>query len=168
MDNFILGVGVLSLLFGFAVKEPAKAAETVLTPVENFDAKDQHCLAVMIYGEARGENFYGKSAVAWTAVNRLDRMPYNGLCHVVLSGQYHALKKHDYRVAATTGKAPRKYNTVAWEESQKVAKLVYQDTIPDPTKGATHFVNPKKLKHRPQWTRKLKKTVVIESHEFYI
>jgi spore germination cell wall hydrolase CwlJ-like protein len=167
MDKLILVIGILILLLAVSVKEPAKAEAKVLQPIENFDAKDQHCLAVMIYGEARGENFYGKSAVAWTAVNRLDRMPYNGICHVVLSGHYHAFRNNDFRVAATTGKAPSKLNAMAWKESTKVAKLVYEDTIPDPTKGATHFINPKKLKYKPKWTRKLKRTVVIDNHEFY-
>ena len=36
----------------------------------NVDPKEAHCLAVMVYGESRGESELGQVAVAFTAVNR--------------------------------------------------------------------------------------------------
>jgi spore germination cell wall hydrolase CwlJ-like protein len=172
MDNFILKVAVLCVLFGISVKgAPNKpivyAIEDPKLVVEaSSEQKDKHCLAVMIYGEAKGENFYGKSAVAWTAINRYDRMPYNSICSVVLArNQYHAFNRHTYVVAAIKGSPPA--NDESWEESKKVAELAYNGVLPDPTKGSTHFVNPKKLKFKPKWLSKLKLKAIIESHTFY-
>lgn len=175
IDKFLLGVAVACLGFALYVKEPIVKEVTIVPAVEaqalvandtTPQIKDKHCLAVMVYGEARGESFYGKAAVAWTALNRYDTLPYNDICAVVLAkSQYVALSKPNLAYSAKSLKPPT--DSPEWRESQKVAELAYDNIIPDPTKGATHFVNPRKLKHTPKWVRTFKLTTRIDNHTFY-
>lgn len=148
----------------------AQPTHTIVVETANEEAvrKDKHCLAVMIYGEAGIDTFYGKAGVAWTAMNRFLNYPYSSLCQVIMrEEQFKAMKKSLYRLAAVNQTAPKGASKRNWEESVRVAELVYEDIIPDPTKGAEYFVNLKKLQGYPSWLRKLRKTVSIDSHTFY-
>ena len=181
MKMEITRAGLLLLAFALWIKPVSNLGANVLvytapptdivvaeTANEEAERKDKHCLAVMIYGEAGIDTFYGKAGVAWTAMNRFLKYPYSSLCQVVLKEeQFKAMKKSVYRQAVVYQTAPKGANPRNWEESVRVAELVYEDIIPDPTKGAQYFVNPKKLEGYPDWLRKLKKTVSIDSHNFY-
>lgn len=151
---------------------PAPSTDQIVVNSANLEAekRDKHCLAVMIYGEAGIDTFYGKAGVAWAAMNRfLKYENYSSLCQVILEEeQFKAIKKSVYKFAIATQTAPRGANKRNWEESVRIADLVYNEVIPDPTKGAEYFVNPKNLQGRPVWLRKLQKTVSIDSHNFYI
>lgn len=147
-----------------------KPIDTIVVETANQEAerKDKHCLAVMIYGEAGVDTFYGKAGVAWTAMNRFLNYPYSSLCQVIMEEeQFKAMKKPLYRLAVINQTAPKGALKRNWEESVRIAELVYEDIIPDPTKGAEYFVNPKRLREYPSWLRKLRKTVSIDSHNFY-
>lgn len=139
------------------------------SPIEKrVQEKDIHCLAVMVYGEARGENFYGKAGVAWVAYNRYQNTYSENMCDIVTeTKQFQALNNYIYYNAAITEVVPTKPESLEWIESKKVAELVYNEVIPDPTKGSTHFVNPNKLVRKPNWLKKLTKKMVIENHTFY-
>lgn len=174
-DNFLLKLGVVALLTGIWLKPPvvekveAEPVKPVIQSIQyEFEQKDKHCLAVMIYGEARSETFYGKSGVAYVALNRYQSGHYNSVCQVVVNAnQFHAFANSNLRVAALNQQTPKNVNTDSWEESKKVATLAYDEVIPDPTKGATYFLNPRKIKQMPRWVHKLKRTVVIDNHHFY-
>lgn len=164
----LIGLFVVALAIGWK-PQPAKVVvvpipESKIQVVE-LNAEDKHCLAVMIYGEARGESFYGKAAVAWVALNRYDNYPYSSVCEVITKTHQFTSIRGKLRQAALTGEPP--VENRAWEESVKVAELAYDNVIPDPTKGATHFLNPAKLRFLPKWARKFEKTIVIEHHHFF-
>lgn len=150
---------------------PAPPTDQIVVSTVNLEAenRDKHCLAVMIYGEAGIDTFYGKAGVAWAAMNRFLKYDnYSSLCQVILEEeQFKAIKKYVYKLAIATQTAPKGASKRNWEESVRVAELVYEDIIPDPTKGAEYFVNLKKLQGYPSWLRKLRKTVSIDSHTFY-
>ena len=168
----VILVALLVIAVGLLFKPPERPINVTVVPapearleIEDMYTEDKHCLAVMIYGEARGESFYGKAAVAWVALNRYDKLPYNSVCDVVV-------KKHQFtsvvgklKQAALAGFNPAK--NAEWLESQQVAELAFDNVIPDPTKGATHFLNPAKLKALPKWAKVFEKTVVIENHHFF-
>lgn len=140
---------------------------------EDLYEKEKQCLAAMIFGEARGESFYGKVGVAYTAINRYETGRYLTMCAVVLDTHQYtsfSVRPNLVRVATNPEKRPILRNYLeeeAWTESKLVAELVYDDIIPDPTKGATHFLAPKKLKTLPKWARVYTKTIQIENHTFY-
>lgn len=188
IDDFVGKVGICVVAFALWIKPvtqvTASYSAAELPPIEvvkqeptineaqlEAEAKDKHCLAVMVYGEARGENFYGKAAVAWVAMNRYQNLPYNTMCQVVLdTDQFQAFDNKNFVVDATTGRAPSRANEkdeASWQESQKVAELTYDEIIPDPTYGAQYFINPKKMKRKAIWLRKFRQKVVIENHHFY-
>jgi N-acetylmuramoyl-L-alanine amidase len=148
--------------------EVSQPAPTVNEAQLEAEKKDIHCLAVMIYGEARGENFYGKAGVAWVAYNRYQKLPYDSICKVIMdTSQFHALQNTRFFTAVVNQKTPQSVNIKAWKESQKVAELVYNEIIPDPTLGSLYFVNPAKLKGKVLWLRKFKRKAAIENHHFY-
>ena len=47
------------------------------------------------------------------------------------------------------------------EKALKIASLVYGGEVSDPTNGARHFVNKKKLTSWPKWLKMYRQTVVI-------
>lgn len=178
MDDLVSKIGAFAVAFVFSLspkhESVANIPEQVANPIVtiedkyDFEKKDKHCLAVMIYGEAKGESFYGKAGVAWTAINRFNSYYYNSICDVVLNpDQYHAFQSKDLVQAASIGSIPKKANKAKWEESLRVAELAYDDIIPDPTYGAKYFLNPAKIKKTPRWVFKLKRKVVIGNHHFY-
>lgn len=170
----LVGLFVVVLAFGWKppptkvviVPAPAEEAiQVVETSPQELNLEDKHCLAVMIYGEARGESFYGKAAVAWVALNRFDNHPYSSVCDVITKGHQFTSIQGKLKQSVLSGSPPAQNK--AWEESTRVAELAYDNVIPDPTEGATHFLNPTKLKFLPRWARKFEKTIVIGRHHFF-
>jgi len=140
----------------------------------NIDPVQEKCLAVTIYGEARGEPLRGKIAVAFTVVNRAKNTT---LCSVVLAPKQYSIFNNNpaLRKAATSLHLdPEQRNiidTSNWHESLKVARLVMLKKVNDPTKGATHYLSPNLMNQMgyeyPQWAKEYKRMAVIGSHEFY-
>jgi len=170
-----IGLGIGHVIRGECpnVKETKYVLYNEEENTEDLFEKEKQCLAAMVFGEARGESFYGKVGVAYTAINRYETGRYLTMCAVVLdTHQYTSFSVRPNLVGVATDpdrkpKIKNKIEEEAWEESKLVAELVYDDIIPDPTKGATHFLAPKKLKKLPKWARVYTKTAQIENHTFY-
>jgi spore germination cell wall hydrolase CwlJ-like protein len=139
------------------------------------NTKEEKCLAVMIYGEARGEPIKGKIAVAYTALNRAVKKT---VCKVVLARRQYSIFDNNpsLRAAALSSdlEPHKKDNLVdikSWEESIKVAQLVMRKVVEDPTMGSTNYLAPKLMKTRgyrcPKWSKVYKLMVTIEHHKFY-
>ena len=138
------------------------------------EVRQQKCLAVMIYGEARGESIKGKIAVAYTAANRAIKKP---VCKVVLAPkQYSIFNDNDALKSAAMSAhlEPTQKNSIdqkSWEESLSVAHAVMSKTVKDPTNGASHYLAPslmKKLNYKyPKWSKVFKVTAVIDNHKFF-
>lgn len=134
------------------------------------ELKQEKCLAVMIYGEARGEPVKGQVAVAYTAVNRAVNKT---VCKVVLAPkQYSIFNDNPYlqEVARSKTLEPVQKNITdsrSWKQAVKIAKSVLKREVRDPTKGATHYLAYKSLNHIPRWSREFTKTAEIENHTFF-
>lgn len=136
--------------------------------------EQEKCLAVMIYGEARGENKIGMIAVAYTAMNRAVK---KSICQVVLAPKQYSIF-NDNPVLRTAGLSqhiePIQKNEIdkkSWKQAVTVARHVIRRAVPDPTNGSTHYLAPKlmkKLKYRyPKWSKKYAVMATIDNHRFY-
>lgn len=127
-----------------------------------------------VFGEARGEVWLGKLAVAFVIKNRADRAKAHrrktGRNHTrfgdgTLAGtcmapwQFSAWSKSDpnYKRLAGASKSP------GWEECVDAVMTAVSGREKDPTNGATHYTV-KGL--RPVWARG-RASIVIGGHRFY-
>lgn len=134
------------------------------------------CLAQNIYHEARGESRQGRVAVAHVTLNRVNHAAYpNTICDVVYQGpisswfleEKNKIVPIRYRCQFTwwcDGRSDVVENQKAWEESLQLALLVMIGSEKDPTNGATHYWNPKKVKSDPKWNYPI--TAYIGDHIF--
>jgi spore germination cell wall hydrolase CwlJ-like protein len=142
--------------------------------VEDHAAKEEKCLATMVYGEARGEPHIGQVAVAYTAVNRARN---RSVCDVVLAPKQYSIFNDNpaLRAAAMSlDVEPKHKNYVdqqAWPKAVAVAKAVLQRKVPDPTKGSTHYLAPAAMEALgftyPKWSEQYTLVTVIAGHKFY-
>lgn len=134
----------------------------------------EKCLAVTIYGEARGESEAGQIAVAYTLINRAKK---KSICQVALAPkQYSVFNDNPKLKAAATNLhiLPYYKNSIdqkSWERAVKIARLVMNRSVKDPTNGATHYLAPvlmKAKKYRyPKWSKQYTVVSVIDGHKFY-
>jgi N-acetylmuramoyl-L-alanine amidase len=138
------------------------------------ESKQIKCLAVTIFGEARGEPEQGMLAVGYTAANRAVNKT---VCGVVLAPmQYSVFNENpELRAAAMSLKIIPKHDNIidakAWKQSLRVAQVVIQKEVPDPTNGATHYLSPDLMKELgyqyPLWSKQFKLVAIINNHRFY-
>lgn len=129
-----------------------------------FDTMPDHqLLARLIYGEARGENFTGKLAVAHVAINRANKPGWWGrtLKEVILKPYQFSCFNAEYRdiLISPTG--------ITWLSCVGVAMNVLtgeDDEYRDPTLGATHFYADTIMP--PAWAASMEQTAHIGHHLF--
>lgn len=142
--------------------------------VPTIDPVQEKCLAVMVYGEARGEAERGMVAVAYTALNRAAKKT---VCAVVLAPKQYSIFNDNpaLRAAAMSMHLePKQKNVIdkaGWDQAVKVAQDVMRKQVPDPTEGATHYLADKVMKLKgykyPKWSKEYKMVVMIDNHRFY-
>lgn len=138
------------------------------------EMEQEKCLAVMVYGEARGESNEGMTAVAYTALNRAAKKT---LCQVVLAPKQYSIFNNNpaLRTAALSLHVePAQKNEIdqkSWQKSVEVAAAVMRRKLPDPTAGATHYLAPKLMAIKgyrfPKWSREYKMVAMVDNHKFY-
>lgn len=138
------------------------------------DPVDHRCLTTMIYGEARGESIKGMTAVAYTAVNRAVK---KRICQVVLAPKQYSVFNNSPALRALATKPhviPKHRNPIdakSWQNASKVARIVLERKVKDPTRGSTHYLAPSVMKSKkyryPTWSRKYTRTAIIDNHYFY-
>ncbi len=136
---------------------------------------DIKCLAIMVYGEARGEKKLGQIAVAYSAVNRAKGT--KSLCDVVLAPKQYSIfnDNPELRAAALSPTLPparkEKLDKKSWDHAVMVAEEVVQKTVPDPIQGGTHYLAPKAMAafgyKYPKWSEQYTLVAVIDNHKFY-
>lgn len=134
-------------------------------------ASEQHCLALNIYHEARGESEEAQLAVAHVTLNRVasSRFP-NSICGVVKQAQRDSTGKiirHRCQFSwFCDGASDTPKEAEAWHRAQRLAKTAVQwhAVGEDFSRGATHY-------HAdyvsPYWASSFKRTVKIDKHLFY-
>ncbi len=128
-------------------------------------------LARMLLGECENCSEIEKIAVAYTAINRSnDGKKWNGetLREVILKPyQYSAFNEN----LNAKLKNPLAYNSKEFFDSLKLANEILTGKHPDPTNGATHYLNPNhpslKGKPLPSWTKKLREVILDTTEKIY-
>ena len=131
-------------------------AIAMMTPPK-VDPKQQQCLALNIYHEARGERVEGQIAVAQVTLNRVDHKNWpSTICEVVYQPKQfswtHLIKDQTPREARE------------WSKARIIARDVMIGNVDDPTIGAVYYhanyVN-------PNWAEFMDISKVIGNHLFY-
>jgi len=157
-----------------AVVTPAEITMCYRDKAAEYRQTQEKCLATMIYGEARGEAFTGKVAVAYTALNRAVNRP---LCDVILqpkqysifngSAEWHAAATDPLVEPAQENKADEE----GWQDSLRAAKLVMAGEVSDPSNGSTHYISDRVMKLKkykyPKWSRTYVQVAKIGEHRFF-
>lgn len=145
-------------------------------PIEKIKQSEIHCLSVTIYGEARGESEQGQVAVAYTALNRAVKSA-KSVCNIVLSPKQYSIFNNNPELRAAAMSLhinPKQKNIIdqqSWDRAVKVANMVIQRAVKDPTMGATHYIAPIVMKAKnyryPKWSKQYKLVAVIDGHKFF-
>lgn len=132
--------------------------------------RDRDILARTLWGEARGEDFIGQIAVAWTIRNRVfDGKTkswwgegYAGVC--LKPWQFSCWNKDDRNYAYLSGAKPIPARELG--RARMAADHVIDSQAPDPTNGATHYYATSMPK-APTWAKGAKQTLTLGHHIFF-
>lgn len=116
-----------------------------------------------VYGEARGEPFAGKLAVAWVIRNRVNRKRFgSGVIGVCLKKyQFSCWLPDDPNSKILKSKTPK---GAAWGDCKTAVVQAFSDTVEDPTHGATHYCV---LSMTPKWAIGKTPSATIGGHKFF-
>ncbi|UEM22529.1 cell wall hydrolase [Skermanella mucosa] len=133
-------------------------------PAAEIDRNDALCLARNIYFEARGESSRGQYAVAAVTLNRVreKRWP-DGICGVVYQS-----KQFSWTISRPMSRPTVIGDRTAWQRAAEVAVLSLVGLAPDHSRGATHYVAPKRLRRMPVWTASMSVSHRIDGHVFFL
>lgn len=162
-----------------AINDPPPKEEFIIPEEPDIileDVIDVHCIALAIYGEARGETAEGMEWVAWVVKNRSHARNLR-ICDVLLQHrQFEPFRKGtELRRLAMEAKQgiitfPRMNNRWIQNKIHQIADDVYNASS-DPTKGATHFWAPVAQKaldrNPPKWSSRLVYLRKVGNHRFY-
>jgi len=136
--------------------------------------KDINALALTIWAEARGEGEEGMIAAAWAIRNRVemdlgnDNKPdwwgegYEGVCKA--PWQFSCWNKNDPNYKYLTGAVKIPANQL--DEAVRIAGMVINGEVPDPTGHATHYYAIS-MTQVPKWAKAGKYSCRIGRHIFY-
>ncbi len=139
--------------------------ESLLMPNEAESLTQQNELTLMtmcVYGEARGEEYEGKLAVAQVIMNRVKEGGwYGGSIKDVV------LKPYQFSCFNTWDPNLKKMfdpDLYLWKQCFKAAWNAYSEIMNDPTQGATHYCT---FQVNPPWIRAMQETGQIGNHRFF-
>lgn len=119
------------------------AASRGTAPISKHDLE---CLARLIHGEARGESYEGKVAVASVVLNRVNSKKFGNTVRDVV-----------FQPGAFTAVSDGQYYLQPDAESYKAAESALRGW--DPTGGAIYYWNPAKATSKWIWSRPITKTI---------
>lgn len=132
----------LILLLGLVLSFGGQAAGSC-----KYARSELKALSCVIYYEARGATKLDKVATAFVALNRVDHPDFSdNLTKVVY-------KRHQFTWTKSSYSNLTPKNRKAWQESMRIASLVLNDEIDDPTNGQVYFGR-KKMKYMKKVTLK--------------
>lgn len=124
--------------------------------------QEQHCLALSLYWEARGEGRRGMIAVGWTVLNRVGSKHFPATpCEVTRQGGEQGPCQFSWWC---DGRSDRPRNRDDWSRALVIAAQLLIDPPPDPT-GGSLFYHSTAIK--VPWKRPRTRTTRIGSHIFY-
>jgi spore germination cell wall hydrolase CwlJ-like protein len=129
---------------------------------------DLMVLASTLLGEAEGEPYEGKVAVAHVIMNRARDKRWPDLPGMVCLQhlQFSCWNRGSPRYAAML--TPKKHVSAAvWADCFRAACAAMMGFEPDPTHGANHYLAPGSLEKLPSWADPARKVARIARHDFY-
>ena len=123
MRGIVLVIGLLFSTISIAgVSTSCKSAKS-----------DLKALSCVVYYEARGAPEIDKIATAFVAVNRVNHPKFsNKLTNVVY-------RRHQFTWTKNSYSSLNPKNKTAWSESLRIASLVLNSRVDDPTNGQVYF-----------------------------
>ena len=132
---------------------------------------EEHCLALNVYHEARGQSQEDQLAVAHVTLNRVEseRFP-DSVCEVVTQAKKQGGKPVRNKCQFSwycDGKSDKPKNEEAWSHAQWIADLAirWYESGEDFSAGATHY-------HantiEAWWAKHMSQTVRLDGHTFYL
>lgn len=122
--------------------------------------KEQYCLALAMYWEARGEGRPGMIAVGWTVLNRVRASHFPATpCEVVYQGGEQPPCQFSFWC---DGRSDRPRDQSSWRSALIVAAHLLTKPPTDPTAGALYYHS---TTIRPPWKRV--RTAQVGRHVFY-
>jgi spore germination cell wall hydrolase CwlJ-like protein len=144
---------------------PLKLALTDLSQAIPYDAEDRDYLIRTIAFEASDEAEEGRAAVAYVILNRMSRGWGDSIKDVVTQpGQFEPWMTRREEMEKLSQDDPR------YRNAAQIADAVLSGKMPDPTAGATNFLNPAMVRQRrggslPAWAQG--EGLSIGRHTFY-
>lgn len=140
-DVFMMAImTILVLVLIFLMNTDAEAKTT-----NKISVNYSHLVALAIIGEAEGESYQGKLAVAYAIINRGNLQGVYGLNAPRVKG--------------------RKYSDKTYKEALKAYKQALNNPSKDITHGATHWEGT--AFKTPYWAKSMTETVTIGKQRFY-
>ena len=145
---------------------PAVVAARVSVPESRYAQQDsrrqQECLALAMYWEARGEGRRGMEAVGWTVLNRVEspRFPATPCAVVYEGGERPGCQFSWY----CDGKSDRPRDQDSWRLALRTASDLLASPGNDPTGGALFF---HAAGAGTGWHNTLQRTAEVGGHVFY-
>jgi len=141
--------------------------KSMYAQIGKVSSKDERCMALNIYFEARNQSIAGQLAVAFVTMNRVisDKYPTT-ICAVVYQNKYTGQKYGCQFSWTCDARSDRPRNKFAWQQIEILTKtiLYIRYYVWDVTLGATHY-HTRTIK--PVWAKKEYRTVAIGEHIFY-
>jgi len=138
------------------------------------DLDDINLLTALLVGEAAGESFLGKIAVAWVVRNRLTdpRWPDDWQKVMLQKWQFscfNGLPRDGSEIPQPLIRwmFSNKFDQLWWRECKYAAHGVLYHWVGDSSEASNHYLNPNKLQTMPSWADPDKLVVVIGDHHFY-
>lgn len=112
-----------------------------------YQRSELKALSCVVYYEARGASKLDKIATAFVALNRVEHPDFSDKLTKVV------YRKHQFTWTRASYSNLTPKNKKAWEESMRIASLVLNDEIDDPTNGQIYF-GKKRMKYMKKVTLK--------------
>lgn len=150
-----------------------------LAELQLYDDIQINCIALALYGEARGETAEGMIGVAYVIMNRTLSSPnrFGSTPCEVITQRYQfesingALQSMVHSTIEGDIMFPHMHNEWLSNRIKEIARDVYYFQIPDPTNYATHFWAPKAQyrlgRKRPMWSITLKRLATLGGHIYH-
>ncbi len=137
-----------------------------------------NCLALAIYGEARGESAESMTGVAYVIMNRtLEPTRFGATpCDVITKRyQFEAIRGPLRSMVLSTIRGEIRFPTMSnpWisRKIRGIARDVYYFQVPDPTNYATHFWSPRSQRalgrNKPEWYYSLPIVARLGGHIYH-
>ena len=125
-------------------------------------------IAQTVLLEAENQDFQGKLAVAFVIKNRMDKQKATAYTICWAPWQFSCWLENLDKIGRRMTNAPVDMIQDSW----KAAELAIDESVADPTQGATHYLNIEVTKQQrggslPSWAEKLTHTATIGDHDFY-